>query len=301
MLADYLKGECWHTIEDGVEMYKLPQGRLAAGDYLLEHPQTTAERYELFFCCGGQLILHRTDQTNITIRQQEILLFSDLSGVSSVTIGDPLIGYCVSVDPETAGPVFDGFYQTLKHSDILDGRIAGMLRDHGGIIAVYNSCWNQAVFSVLRSLPYTEQGHYCISKIAELFYLLCAHHALLDELPHKLSSPGYSAAVIHHVRDYMEEHLDEKLTIDSLSHRFHLSATALKTGFRAVCGQPIHTWLQNRRIQHAAELLQFTDLTILQIAQSVGYEGVSQFNVLFRRVYGMTPSFYRKMSDTGTF
>ena len=35
-------------------------------------------------------------------------------------------------------------------------------------------------------------------------------------------------------------------------------------------------------------------------AQAVGYEGMSQFNAVFKREYGMTPGQYRKMSETAT-
>ena len=99
----------------------------------------------------------------------------------------------------------------------------------------------------------------------------------------------------------MEAHLDEKMTIASLSRQFQISPTALKIGFRSVYGQPIHAWLLGRRIQRAADLLQFSRLSILNIAQSVGYEGISQFNLVFKRHYGITPSQYRKMSNSTGF
>jgi len=41
-------------------------------------------------------------------------------------------------------------------------------------------------------------------------------------------------------------------------------------------------------------------MPIQQIAQAVGYEGMSQFNAAFKREYGMTPGQYRKMSETAT-
>ena len=96
----------------------------------------------------------------------------------------------------------------------------------------------------------------------------------------------------------MEQHLDEKLTIDYLSRRFHISPTTLKSYFRSIYGQPIHRWLQIQRMKKAANLLYTSAMSILQVAQSVGYEGVSQFNVVFKRYYGVTPGEYRKMSNS---
>ena len=66
-------------------------------------------------------------------------------------------------------------------------------------------------------------------------------------------------------------------------------------------GCPFHKWLLQQRMAKAVELLRHSSMSILEVAQSVGYEGVSQFNVVFKRIYGVTPSRYRKMSDTGDF
>ena len=95
----------------------------------------------------------------------------------------------------------------------------------------------------------------------------------------------------------MEEHLDEPLTIPALSRLACLSATTFKEGFRRLYGLPVHTWLRQRRIERAAELLRGSSLSVLGVAQSVGYGSASQFSAAFRRQYGMTPAMYRKMSE----
>ena len=50
----------------------------------------------------------------------------------------------------------------------------------------------------------------------------------------------------------------------------------------------------------ARELLSTTRMPIQQVALAVGYEGMSQFNAVFKRYYGMTPGQLRKMSETAT-
>ncbi|MCG8399471.1 helix-turn-helix transcriptional regulator, partial [Bacillus atrophaeus] len=60
---------------------------------------------------------------------------------------------------------------------------------------------------------------------------------------------------------------------------------------------PVHTWLQQRRMERAAELLRDSSLSVLGVAQSVGYSSASQFSAAFRRQYGMSPTMYRKMSE----
>ena len=50
--------------------------------------------------------------------------------------------------------------------------------------------------------------------------------------------------------------------------------------------------------REAAELLRDSSLSVLGVAQSVGYGSASQFSAAFHRQYGMTPAMYRKMSGS---
>ena len=95
-------------------------------------------------------------------------------------------------------------------------------------------------------------------------------------------------------RRYMEAHLDESLTIPALSRRACLSATTFKEAFRQLYGLPIHTWLRQRRMERAAELLNTSGLNLEGVAKAVGYSSVSQFAAAFRQQYGVTPGQYRK-------
>ena len=93
---------------------------------------------------------------------------------------------------------------------------------------------------------------------------------------------------------YIETHLSEHITINSLSRRFFISPTAVKANFRSLYGQTVHSWLLQKRMEYAAKLLADPSKSVLGIAQSVGYCSVSQFSAAFRRFFGTTPGKYRK-------
>ena len=78
------------------------------------------------------------------------------------------------------------------------------------------------------------------------------------------------------------------------SRRACLSATAFKSGFRRLYSLPVHTWLRQRRMEKAAELLRGSSLSVLEVAMAVGYGSASQFTAAFRLQYGVTPAAYRK-------
>ena len=64
--------------------------------------------------------------------------------------------------------------------------------------------------------------------------------------------------------------------------------------FRQHYGESFQTYLQNMRLDKAAELLRETKLPITRIAQRVGYRDLSRFGQHFRRKFNTTPSNWRK-------
>lgn len=103
---------------------------------------------------------------------------------------------------------------------------------------------------------------------------------------------------INEICNYMEMHLDEKITIDYLCHKFYISPTTFKKYFRSIRGQPVYTWLSHKRMEKAAELLRCSSMTVLDVAQAIGYASLSQFNVAFKRHFNCTPRQYRNRSDS---
>ena len=63
--------------------------------------------------------------------------------------------------------------------------------------------------------------------------------------------------------------------------------------FKKMTGQGFTAYLNDHRLNLAAELLRITDATVLDIAGRVGFDNLSYFNRLFKRRYGMTPREYR--------
>jgi AraC-like DNA-binding protein len=103
-------------------------------------------------------------------------------------------------------------------------------------------------------------------------------------------------ALIHDVHEYLLQHLDEKITIEMLSRRFHINATTLKSVFKSVYGESLAAHIKVHRMERAAELLRETGLPIAEVAQRVGYDSQSKFSSAFRAQYGALPKEYRKNS-----
>lgn len=88
------------------------------------------------------------------------------------------------------------------------------------------------------------------------------------------------------------------ITIEQLSNQVALSPYYLIRLFRRVYKQTPHQYLIHLRIARAKELLSRSDLSITEICVTVGFESLGSFSTLFSKVVGISPSAYRRSSQS---
>ncbi len=248
--------------------------------------------FEALFCLAGAVTLTRRDGSALTAGARQVLLLTDLSGVVGASVDAPLEGILVAVDARNARESLNTICTLLGGLTLDTGQVRRWMAGRGGCAVEGPTDWSRAAFADLDRLPPGERERWCVWKSVELLYLLSTPgRAEADTAP---ALEREAARALADIRRYMEEHLDEPLTISTLSRRACLSATTFKAGFRRLYGLPVHAWLRQRRMERAAELLRSSSLSVLGVAQSVGYSSASQFTAAFRRQYGVTPVQYRK-------
>ena len=82
--------------------------------------------------------------------------------------------------------------------------------------------------------------------------------------------------------------------VGELARLVGLSPTALKSCFKGVYGMPPYTYLRTYRMERAAEMLRQGELSVSDIAVTVGYGSPSKFTAAFKALMGVTPSAYRR-------
>ncbi|MDR0706469.1 MAG: AraC family transcriptional regulator [Treponema sp.] len=96
------------------------------------------------------------------------------------------------------------------------------------------------------------------------------------------------------IRDYLEEHCAEHISLNDLASRFAMSKYHLCHEFKKHIGEAPKEYLTNARIYKAKTMLHFTNRLVADIAQEVGYAGNTHFFTLFKKHEGMSPAEYRK-------
>lgn len=84
-------------------------------------------------------------------------------------------------------------------------------------------------------------------------------------------------------------------TGDNQRHN-RIKCSDLSCPFILILGESYLTYFRKKRMSKAAELLTTTNLKIIDIANTVGYENQGKFANVFAKEYGITPLEFRRLS-----
>ncbi|BAY48218.1 AraC family transcriptional regulator [Scytonema sp. HK-05] len=91
----------------------------------------------------------------------------------------------------------------------------------------------------------------------------------------------------------MQAHLDTDLSLDDLAQQVGMSTYHFSRLFKQSTGESPNQYVVRLRIEAAKRLLRETDLGVLEVASSVGYNSPSHLATQFKPLTGVTPSAYR--------
>jgi transcriptional regulator GlxA family with amidase domain len=95
-------------------------------------------------------------------------------------------------------------------------------------------------------------------------------------------------------RAWIEEHLDEQLTVEDMARHAACSPRSFARRFRAETGTTPLQWVIGRRVAEAQRLLEGTELPIEQVATSSGFGTAAALRQHFGRALSTSPSAYRR-------
>jgi AraC-like DNA-binding protein len=104
---------------------------------------------------------------------------------------------------------------------------------------------------------------------------------------------GQYSDILQSMTDYILQHLSESISLEVLADTFHISPNYLSRLFREQVGLNYTEYVNNARLELAAELLINSGKTIERIAGEAGFNSSVYFIKRFKRKYGMTPKTYR--------
>jgi two-component system response regulator YesN len=99
----------------------------------------------------------------------------------------------------------------------------------------------------------------------------------------------YKEHAIANVQKYIQNHADERLTLNEVAAVFGLSPNYLSVLFKKTCGTGFSEYITQMKISRAKTMLLEQDLKVYEVADQLGFESAFYFSKVFKKVVGMSP------------
>ena len=137
-----------------------------------------------------------------------------------------------------------------------------------------------------------------IQAMLRVFLIACCRNALNEGIAPSVADDDQPPAWLLNTCRFLDENYQLPITLDQLAERVHISRGYLCRAFKKQMGLSVVEYFTERRIQHAIQLLQDTDDKILSIALDSGFNDLSHFNRVFKKLNNLSPTAYRtRFSD----
>lgn len=112
-------------------------------------------------------------------------------------------------------------------------------------------------------------------------------------MPGSKTPVTYSDYVFHAV-EYIKLHYDQPLLVRAIAQALHIDISYLAKLFKKETGKTPTQWIASYRMEKACRLLLESNLSIGEVAASVGINDPLFFSRKFNRMFNMSPSAYKK-------
>ncbi|MBQ8903198.1 MAG: AraC family transcriptional regulator [Oscillospiraceae bacterium] len=123
----------------------------------------------------------------------------------------------------------------------------------------------------------------------QIMYLLLSEYAVTAPQPSNKHRDK-----IKTILSYVDKHYAEEISIEEIAQLCYYSKSYFMKFFKEIMGISFVAYLNDFRLEAAANMLRASDDNILEIASACGFDNLSYFNRSFKKKYGVTPGKYRK-------
>jgi AraC-like DNA-binding protein len=128
----------------------------------------------------------------------------------------------------------------------------------------------------------------CESRMLWMMAQLIKRYAAMGSTKQRL---GKEKKAIQLVRNYIDEHFTESVSLNTLAQHVSLSPYYLLRAFREEVGMPPYAYLESVRIRHTQRLIK-AGKSLAEVAAEVGFSSQSHMTRLFKKIIGVTPGQY---------
>jgi AraC-like DNA-binding protein/ligand-binding sensor protein len=218
-----------------------------------------------------------------------------LEKLSQAAVEEPHTTVCPNGLSDTAVPVrlgdrLIGFLQTgqvfrnRKPSEAQFDRVARQVAEWG--VDVSREALREAYFA---SRVIGAKQHEAIVKMLSIF----AQHLSMLSNQVVVQQENSEPPVITRAKEYIQEHQTENLRLGHVAKAVNTSTFYFCKVFKKVTGINFTDYLSRVRIEKSKNLLLNPNLRVSEIAFEVGFQSLTHFNRVFKKILGQSPTEYR--------
>lgn len=253
------------------------------------YPLHKHEEIELNFvenCSGARRIVG--DSIEVLGQYDLALVGSNLEHTWEQNICDSLKVREITIqfDPNLFGDTLLSKSQMRSIQQLLDNAKNGVAFGMSAIMKIY---------SRLEEITETQPGFYRVIKLLEILYELS-----MDDDFHKLASSSFAnvsvsteSRRVRKVEEYIDMNYKQEVRLQTLSDLAGMTASAFSRFFKLRTGKTVQEYIIDVRIGHAARQLVDTSKSIAEICIDCGFNNISNFNRIFKKKKGCSPSLFR--------
>ena len=144
----------------------------------------------------------------------------------------------------------------------------------------------------LNELVNMEPGFYSVMKFIELMYelALTSDYRLLSTSAFAHTTMTTDSRRVQKVKDYIDANFKDDIRLQELADLANMTPTAFSRFFKLRTGKSISEYIIDVRLGHAARMLADSTMAVVEICYRCGFNNISNFNRIFKRKKGLTPT-----------
>lgn len=132
-----------------------------------------------------------------------------------------------------------------------------------------------------------------LSKLNHLPFEMARKYSILA----KNYTFGKYSYLIRNVINYIDQHFSAKLSLSVLAETFGKNSSYLSNAFKKEVGDTLTEYISKTRIQASLRYFNTTNMSVADVASTVGISDFGYFSKLFKKYVGVSPREYKKMLD----
>ncbi|MBI3849964.1 MAG: PocR ligand-binding domain-containing protein [Verrucomicrobia bacterium] len=241
------------------------------------------KRKENGFCA---LLAEKSRTCGACMQTQERLAQSAMQSPATLTCS---YGLCETAVPVRLADKTIGFLQTgqvlrQKPTAAQFQRVAAQLKQNG-----VNGDGHKLKDAYLKTPVVSQKKLDSITHLLSIF----AEHLALKSNQIVMQRANAEPPVITKAKQYIQEHFIEELSLDRLAAAVHTSTFYFCKLFKKATGINFTQYVARTRAEKAKNLLLNPNLRVSEIAYEVGFQSLTHFNRMFKRIVGQSPTQYR--------